>query len=126
MLYSKVVTVPAQTVMAVPQIETLKVTNGIIRHIWVRWRYGSGNLCGVRLRCEGFVHWPLTLGEWFPSTPYPLEFDESFPVETEPYQVLVEAYNLDDVYTHDVWIAVLVSRYHGVPGFEALLDYLVT
>jgi hypothetical protein len=66
----------------------------------------------------------LTLAEWFPSTTNPLEFDESYNVETAPYEVQIEGYNLDDVYPHDVWIAVLVSRYHGVPGFEALLEYL--
>ena len=124
MLYSKLVTIPAQTLAANPYCSNLDLTEGVITRVWVRWRFGSGNLCGLQLRYASFAYWPLTLGEWFPSTVHPLEFSEHYPLTTAPFSIDIVGYNQDDVYAHTVWVAVLVERPVSVPGLTQLLEYL--
>jgi len=55
-------------------------------------------------------YWPRTGSEWFPSSPYPLDFAERIPIDQEPIEIVIEGYNLDDTYPHDVWVAFNILR----------------
>lgn len=124
MFYSKVIAIPAQTYPEAPIKGTLTIAEGTIRRLWIRWRYGIGNLGGARLQYASFVYWPLSLGEWFPSSDFPIEFEENFLVETEPHELEVLAYNEDDVYPHELFVACLVLREKPLRGIEELNAYL--
>lgn len=67
-------------------------------------------------------HWPTTGSEWFPSSPYPLDFEDALSVKQPPHVIAVEAYNLDDTYTHAVWVAFEILREGGDPILLALLN----
>jgi len=110
MFFSTSLAIPANTPRESPVRATLDVVSGTVRHVWVRWRWGSGNLCGARARYQEFQHWPLSPTGWFPSTPDPLEFAESLPVSEPPLEIVLEGYNDDEVYPHTVWFAVEVDR----------------
>jgi len=124
MFFCKTITIPAQTYDIAPYSERLKIGQGIIRKLWIRWRYGSGNLCGVRIKYAEFQYWPLTMTAWIPSSIHPLEFDEQFPITTEPYELKVECYNNDDVYTHDLWIACLVVKEAIPEELMSIVEYM--
>jgi len=124
MFYSAQVSIPAQTLAMTPYSTQLVLSEGVIRRVWVRWRFGSGNLCGVRILQATFQYWPLSIGEWFPSTVHPLEFEEYHALVNSPYTLDIEGYNTDDVHSHEVWIGVLVSRVKAVPGLIDLINYM--
>lgn len=104
------VDIPAGTAKKSPRRFTVQVTIGTLKRVWVRWRWGPGNLCGCRILYHEFQHWPLSLGKWFPSTTEALDFHEEFDVLTEPVEFVVESYNLDTRYPHNVWVAFEIER----------------
>ena len=106
MFFSTTLTIPPSTPRTAPARATLKVTVGVVTRVWVRWRYGSANLCGVRALWAGFQHWPLSLGQWFPSSVHPLEFEDRTWIWGGVDEIVVEGYNEDDTYEHAVFFAV--------------------
>lgn len=115
MLFSASIEIPASTTAADPLRTTIPITGGVLRRVWVRWRWGIGNLGGCRILYREFQHWPLSLGQWFPASPDPLEFEENFAISTDPSVLVVESYNLDDSYEHTLWVAFNVLREGGAP-----------
>ena len=125
MIFAKEVTTPAQTTREAPQTTDLHITEGSLRHFWVRWRFGSGNLCGVRILHTTFQHWPLTPGEWFPSSTAPLSFPEDLRVEKTTPLLQIQTFNLDDVFDHSVWVAVYVQRERKFGAIEDFFRFLM-
>ncbi len=122
--YSTSLTIPANTPILDPLRTSLAISSGVVRRVWVRWRWGSADLCGVRMHYREFQHWPFSGSEWFPSSPYPLDFADSLPITQEPLELAIEGYNLDDTYAHTVWIAFEILREVGDPILLAILDAL--
>lgn len=114
MLFSKSISVPLSTTAASPQRTTVELTAGILRRVWIRWRWGIGNLGGCRILYHEFQYWPLAPTQWFPSSEFPLEFEESFEISGDPSVVVVIAYNTDDSYAHTLWVAFEIEREEGV------------
>ena len=114
MLYSKEIIIPANTTKDNPFSANLPVVNGIVKRVWVRWRWGSANLCGCKILRGAFQLWPTALGQWFPSTTFDTTFEERYTVDAEPMHFMVMGYNLDDTFPHTLWVATLVLREDGL------------
>ena len=69
-----------------------------------------GNLGGCRILYQGFQHWPLSIGEWFPSSTASLDFEVDMEITGDPSEFVVEAYNLDDSFPHTLWVAFNILR----------------
>lgn len=110
MLFSKSIVIPANTSKALPLITKIPICEGLLNRVWVRWRWGSGNLCGCRILYESFQVWPLSMTEWFVSNVQDIVFDESFRVDDVPHVCRVESYNLDDTFPHTLWVAFAILR----------------
>jgi len=110
MFFCSDLVVPANTPQSDPVRSSVRVTEGIVRHVWVSWRWGTAGLCGCRLLYAEYQYWPLSMGSWFPSSDYPLDSDESFVIQGDPRQIVLEAYNLDDTFSHRVWVAFSIIR----------------
>lgn len=110
MFFCRVLTVPANTSKAVPYSETMKVTAGTVKHVWIRWRYGEAGLCGSRLFYHEFQFWPMSLDEWIPSSYFPLDFAEGLEISTDPTEITIRAYNLDTRWPHKLWVAFEIER----------------
>jgi len=124
MLYSKEIEIPPNTTRFDPLAVILDVVEGTVKRVWVRWYWGSGNLCGCRLTRGGSQVWPTSLTEWFLSSPYPLTFEEAYPIPDEPLEITVEAYNLDDTFAHTVWVGVLVLRQETSRRMADFMEYM--
>ena len=122
MFFVKTLTIPANTTALQPVRVTFPVCRGLISHVWVRWYWGSGNLCGARMLYQEFQHWPLSIGGWFPSSPYPLDFAEDVVLDSDPYLLTIEGYNLDDTYPHAVVFHVNITRAIAVDPQVYILD----
>lgn len=110
MLFSKSITIPPNTTKANVLVTTFPICEGVIKRVWVRWRWGSGNLCGCRILYESFQVWPLSMTEWFVSNTQDMAFDENFLINDVPHVFRIESYNLDDTFPHTLWIAVSILR----------------
>lgn len=108
MLLSQSIIIAPKTSQETPQVNTLHILPGTVATLVVLFRYGSGNLCGVRIYHAEVQRWPYIPGEWVPSSPYLYEFAEDLSIDTEPYELRIETYNLDDTFPHSVWIALVL------------------
>jgi hypothetical protein len=115
MLFALSLSVPANTAATAPETAVLRIGPGTITHMWIRWRWGIGNLGGCRISYQGFQHWPLNPDEWFPSTHEPLEFDEQLGIAGDTPTLQVKAYNTDDSYDHTLWVGVEVMQPEAAP-----------
>jgi len=57
-----------------------------------------------------FQHWPLAANEWIPSSYFPLDFAEGLELGTDPYEIVIRAYNLDKRWQHKLWVAFEIER----------------
>jgi hypothetical protein len=113
--------IPANTPVDDPYHQTFQVCEGVVRKVWVRWRYGVGNLAGCRILRGEFQVWPLTIGEWLSSSHHPIEFEEDYSIGDVPFYLDVYAYNLDDTFDHRLFLGVEILR----PGLTGpLADFL--
>lgn len=124
MIYSKEMVVPQNTLFTNPFTDEIEIVEGVIKRVWVRWRWGSAGLCGCAIFRGGSQCWPTTLGEWFPSTTLDTEFIESYIVDDEPLRLLIRAYNHDILYPHKLWVGVSVLRPRYPSGVIAFADFL--
>lgn len=123
MLYSKEIEIAAQTAIETPQRNILTVSKGMIKRVWIRWRWGSGGLCGARILHAEFQFVPLTPREWIPSNVHPFTTPERKMIEDVPTELVIESYNLDDVFPHKVWVAVEIEREEKAGLLERLLEF---
>jgi len=119
--FAKSLTIPANTLQGKPVRIKLRVTQGLVKHVWVRWRWGTGNLCGVRMYHNEFQYWPLSLGSWFPSSEYPIDFADAIPIGDDSRLVVIEGYNLDDTFSHTVWVGFNIIRQRVTPEMMGFL-----
>lgn len=124
MIFSKEILIPAQTVAEDPLVTFAPISLGALQRVWVRWRWGSGNLCGVRILYAAFQIYPLTMTEWFVSTPYPLEFEDDRLIDGVPTEIEIQAYNNDDTFGHRVWVAFSVLRPAAIAVPAELAAYM--
>ena len=125
MIYSVDLEIPANTPDSNPEKTILMVTWGVVTQVWVRWSWGPGNLCGVRVKRQESQVWPLTLGEWFNSTSRETTWNDYYNVGDQPLYFDVEGYNLDDTFSHTVTVVVNVQRPTLSDNVKAFFDYLL-
>jgi len=127
MFFPKTIPIPLATAPAAPLRTTVVATAGTLRRIWIRWRWGIGNLGGCRILYHEFQHWPLSLGEWFPSSDASLDFEVDMEIIGDPAEFVVESFNLDDSYPHTLWVAFNILRPSEAPlTAEELMEIFAT
>lgn len=115
MFFPQTIPIPLATKPGDPLRTRVEVTAGVLRRIWIRWRWGIGNLGGCRILYHEFQHWPLSMTEWFPSSHEGLDFEVDMEITGDPSEFVVEAFNLDDSFPHTLWVAFNILRPGGTP-----------
>jgi hypothetical protein len=115
MLYYVNITTPANTSASEPKEMRLPVSGGIIRRVTVRYRYGSANLCGLRILSHEVQVFPFNKDDFFISMPELYECYLDFPLDQPPYELIIQTYNNDDTYDHlcSVGIEIDIARSTG-------------
>lgn len=124
MLFALDIPIPANTAKTAIRASDLQLCAGVIKRCWVRWRYGSANLCGCRILRESRQIWPSNPTQWFVSSPADTVWDEYYELSDVPYSLSIEGYNLDDTYPHSLWVAFSVMRPTLSEKFMWLLEQL--
>lgn len=106
MLFWGSTSIPANTPVSTPLEYKIKITKGTVSKISVYFPWGCAGLCGVQILHYTWQLLPLSRTEYLIGNDLWLEFDYDYLVDTEPYEVIVRAYNNDDTYLHTPLVAV--------------------
>ena len=108
MLYSKHLTIPANTTETAPTRASFKISKGIIYHAWVIFPSGCAGLTKVRVYHEGHPILPVNASDYLKADDYVYDIPLFFEVEDEPYNITFEGWNEDDTYSHTITLMLLV------------------
>lgn len=122
MLYSTEVTVPANTTKADYQSDTLKLTKGVITRISVFFPWGCAGLVYVQVVRRTWQVFPLTRGEWLNGNNRAFNFRSRIELTSEPYELIIRSYNLDDTYQHKPVVSVEMVKGDVPDQFKAFMD----
>ena len=110
MFFLKNLTVPAGTPVSLAVRDKIEITGGWIKEIEIGFPPGCLGLVGVRvLRFEQQLV-PLTPGEWLKWDDTMVKIPLDFPIDSEPFELNIDAYNEDDTYAHTIQIGVHVME----------------
>ena len=121
MLYAKEVTVAPNTPKTGYVDFTLKLTKGKVKRISVFFPWGCAGLCGVQIIHRTWQIYPLSRGEWLLGNEREFNYESIIDLTSEPYEVIIRAYNEDDTYEHHPYIAVEMTKGLVVDGFEQFM-----
>jgi len=116
MFYDYSITVPANTAESSPVTQYLKLTRGIIHRVEVQFPIGASAL----MRCKIFYHewqaFPTNPDGYFASDGYVIPIDDYYKIDSEPFDLKVLVWNLDDTYQHILTVRVGLLRYEDIQG----------
>ena len=124
MIYCKEIVIPANTARSALMSSQIDIVEGVVKRVWVRWRWGSADLAGCGIFHGGFQLWPTTLGEVFPSSIHETVFDEMYLVADEPLHFIVRSFNTDDSFPHKLWIGFSVIRPKYAQGLMEFMEFI--
>jgi len=110
MLFSQHIAIPANTTKFAPVRVMIPACEGTITRVIIRWRWGSGNLCGARVLYSEYQVWPRSKDQWFVSNPQDIEFEENLQITDHPHFFALEGYNEDDTFAHTVEVSINILR----------------
>ena len=124
MIYCKEISIPANTTAETPLSSQIDVVEGVVKRVWVRWRWGSADLGGCAIFRGGFQVWPTSAAQWFPSSVHDTVYDEMYYLGDEPLHFIVRSFNLDDTFPHKLWVGFSVIRPKYAQGIMDFMEYL--
>jgi hypothetical protein len=122
MLFTGSEAVPANTVALSPVEYTIGLTKGTITRVQVYFPWGCAGLVGVQVLRYTWQLFPQSRGEWLIGNDAMWEDNGRYPLDTEPFEVLVRVYNLDDSYEHAPIVAVEISDAAVSAGLQQFLE----
>lgn len=99
-------TIPINTAIASPIEYTLNLPNGLITRVWLEFPRGCAGLAGVQVWRGVRQIFPLPEGVWIKSDNAVLNFAFTHRINTVPNEVQIKGYNLDDTYSHTIWVGL--------------------
>lgn len=103
MIHVAQVTVPFNTPETNPVAEIIKLTKGRLKTITVQFPPGCVNLVGVWFSYHGQKILPWNLEGVLFGDSSTLVFDFDYKIDSEPYEVIFCAYNIDDIFDHTIY-----------------------
>lgn len=101
--------IPRSTPILLPVTFNMSLPIGIINTIHIETPLGCSGLVGIQVWRGVRQVFPLPEETWFKSDNSVYHFSFSHSMETEPYQITLRGYNLDDTYQHQIMIAFEMS-----------------
>lgn len=102
MIHTLELVLPANTAIAAPVREVVKVGACIIVRVSLEYPRGCYWLAHVRVMLRDHQLYPTTPGDWLESDGEMLTWQDNSPIIDSPYELIVEGYNEDTRYTHTV------------------------
>ena len=102
-------TIPKSTAINAPVTYTLNLPIGRINKLWVEFPRGCVGLVGFMVVRGVRQIFPLPEDVWLKSDNYVFGFAFTHVINSEPYEVVLKGYNIDDSYDHTIWVAFEMS-----------------
>lgn len=107
MIYAKDITTPKNTPASAPVITPLILTRGLIYKVEVEFPPGPSGYLHCFMLHGSHQFCPIPDGETFRSDSAVIDFEDTYPMQTEPFRINIHTYNLDDTYDH--WLQVRIG-----------------
>jgi len=121
MFFAWDITIPANRLETNPVVQTLKLTEGIITHIEVKFPCGCNGLAKVRLFCAEFQLFPLSRGEWVTGDDEAVRGDYYFPLKRAPGALKFHGCSPGSTYPHVVTVRITILP-ESVASWSPLIE----
>ena len=108
MLYSKQVTIPANTTEANAVKAKFKVNKGMIYYFWITFPPGCAGLTKLRIYHENHPFLPVNKDNYLRGDNVTYQFPSFQEIKESPEILTVEAWNDDDTYAHTVDVVFII------------------
>lgn len=123
MIYKVDCPTPANTPKLTPSLFRVRVTLGVTEQVWVGFPPGCKGLCHLQVWHWGWPVWPWSPGDSFHWDGYMFTFHDSYELKTEPLELVIKTWNLDDTYAHTPTFAVHIESVARVPWSYGQVAY---
>ena len=106
MFYDFSFTVPAGTTAALPHVEHVKLTHGIIHRVEVGFPDGCKGTVHVAIRHGLHQAFPTNPQGTFHSDSYNIAFNDHYPLTSKPYRLSLYGWSPGTTYPHDITIRI--------------------
>lgn len=110
MLFSKEITIPVSRTKANYYSESIKVSKGRVRKVFVLIPVPSAWAVGISIWYATWQMWPTSRTEWISGGMARIEFEENILIDDVPLEFQVRCYNEDATNTHKVWVGLNILR----------------
>jgi hypothetical protein len=110
MLYKINRSVPANTTAAAPDWQKLQVCKGTIKEWIVFCPEECADLMKFKVEYQGHQIFPVSRDEWMDALQRNAPILENLELKVAPFVLDINAYNLDDLYSHEYNIYVNILR----------------
>jgi len=112
MLFETSITIAKETTESDPEVEVLKIANGIITKIMVRPRAGHHALAHLVILHHEHQIAPSTENMDIHGGKFPIDWEEYYESYQPPYELKIKGWNEDDTYSHtfDIFVVVLPRK----------------
>ena len=108
MLHSKNILVPANTKETVPVETRFLVNKGVIYRAWVTFPAGCAGLVKIRIFHKGHPFLPVESDAYIRGDNFVFVYPVMYEIKDVPEQILIKAWNEDDIYPHTIDIQFLI------------------
>lgn len=102
MIYVHEMTVSANVTKDSLQVETIKLAACTIRRVMIDFPRGCYYLVGMRIMLREHQLYPTTPDAWLIADGTQISFNDETSLIESPWQLDMEAYNLDERYSHTI------------------------
>jgi len=124
MYYQAEVILPRGMTESDPQRQTLRLAKGFITHMLVGFPPGCQALARLQVFDKGWQLLPWTPGQSLGWDNVMLNFPFTYPLQVEPFEVVIRAWNLDDSYEHTLTVGVTMDEGQHDRGWLEFLQQL--
>lgn len=110
MQFNFAIEVDENTTEGDPKREKVKLSIGILTKVSVLLPWGCAGLVGVRILHYEHQLYPTNPDAWFIGNDVFIEFEDEYLILEGPGEFIIEAYNLDDFYSHSPIVGFNVLR----------------
>ena len=108
MLYSKHITIAANTTEADATKTYIKVNKGMIYYFWITFPPGCAGLTKFRVYHEGHPFLPVNQNDYLRGDNTTFQFPSFQEIKEQPEILMVEAWNEDTVHPHTIDIVFII------------------
>jgi len=122
MIYTHVLTIPANTSEHAPVTYELRLARGVITHVEIEFPPGCAGLACCRILYRERALYPTNPEGYFRADGYTVSWDDDYQFPARPAHIKLIGWNDDDTYEHTLTFRFVVIPVSAIPSwFRRLL-----